>query len=40
MRTLRLAMAQINPTVGDLNGNTGKILEYIDEAGASGCGLR
>jgi NAD+ synthase (glutamine-hydrolysing) len=32
MRTLRLAMAQINPTVGDLEGNTGKIIEYIDEA--------
>ncbi len=32
MRTLRLAMAQINPTVGDLKGNTRKIIEYIDQA--------
>ena len=32
MRTLRLAMAQINPTVGDLDGNTKKIIEYIDQA--------
>ena len=32
MRTLRLAMAQINVTVGDLDGNTAKIVEYIDQA--------
>ncbi len=32
MRTLRLAMAQLNVTVGDLEGNTRKILEYIDDA--------
>ena len=32
MRTFRLAMAQINPTVGDLKGNTSKILGYIEEA--------
>ena len=32
MRTLRLALAQINPTVGDLKGNTGKIIEYIERA--------
>ena len=32
MRTLRLAMAQINATVGDLEGNTRKIVAYIDEA--------
>ena len=32
MRTFRLALAQINPTVGDLDGNTGKIVEYIDRA--------
>ena len=29
MSTIRLAMAQINPTVGDLQGNTSKIIEYI-----------
>ena len=32
MRLFRLAMAQINPTVGDLDGNTKKIVEYIDQA--------
>jgi len=32
MRTLRLAMAQIDSTVGDLDGNTSKIVQRIDEA--------
>ena len=32
MRTLRLAMAQVNPTVGDLEGNSRKILDVIDQA--------
>ena len=32
MRQLRIAMAQINTTVGDFNGNTQKILKAIDEA--------
>ena len=32
MRIFRLALAQINPTVGDLDGNTSKIVEYIDRA--------
>lgn len=32
MDTLRIAMAQINPTVGDLLGNTKKILEFINRA--------
>ena len=32
MRTFRLAMAQINVTVGDLEGNTEKIIEYTDRA--------
>ena len=34
MRTFRLAMAQINVTVGDLDGNTAKIIDYIDKARA------
>lgn len=34
MRTLRLALAQINPTVGDLAGNTEKIIDYIRRAEA------
>ena len=32
MPMLRLALAQINPHVGDIEGNTQKILEYIDKA--------
>ncbi len=28
----RLALAQINPTVGDLKGNTARIIEYVDRA--------
>ncbi|MFQ5860131.1 MAG: NAD+ synthase [Dehalococcoidia bacterium] len=39
MRTFRLALAQINPTVGDLEGNTRKILRYIDEARTLGADL-
>ena len=31
-RTFRLALAQINPTVGDIPGNTARILEYIERA--------
>ena len=33
-RTLRLALAQFNPTVGDIAGNTARIIELIDEARA------
>ncbi len=32
MRTFRLVMAQINPTVGDLEGNTARILDRVDQA--------
>ncbi len=32
MKKLRIAIAQINPTVGDFEGNTRKIIEYIDKA--------
>lgn len=32
MKTLRLALAQINPTVGDIEGNVKKIIRYIKEA--------
>ena len=31
-RTFRLALAQINTTVGDIPGNTAKIIRYLDEA--------
>ncbi|MDD5156115.1 MAG: NAD+ synthase, partial [Candidatus Omnitrophica bacterium] len=33
---LRIALAQINPTVGDLEGNSRKILLYINRAKESG----
>lgn len=39
MRTLRIGMAQINTTVGDLKGNTKKILTYIDQAKSLGVDL-
>lgn len=32
MRTLRIALAQINTTVGDFDGNVSKILDYIKKA--------
>lgn len=32
MRSLRIALAQINPTVGDLEGNVSKIVDYIEMA--------
>ena len=32
MRTFRLALAQINLSVGDLTGNTEKIIDYIGRA--------
>ena len=31
-RTFRLALAQINPTVGDIPGNTSRILDYVERA--------
>ena len=33
---LKVALAQINPTIGDLNGNTRKVLEYITLAQKAG----
>jgi NAD+ synthase (glutamine-hydrolysing) len=36
---LRIALAQINPTVGDLEGNAAKIAEWIDRAAAEGADL-
>src|SRR5690348_12082538 len=35
MNNLRIAMAQINPTVGDINGNVDRILDYLDRARAT-----
>lgn len=36
---MRIAMAQIDPVVGDLEGNARKIRDYIREADALGCDL-
>lgn len=32
MKVVRIALAQINPTVGDIGGNTSKICDYIKKA--------
>ncbi len=39
MAQLRLAMAQVNPTVGDLEGNTAIVRERVAEAAAAGAHL-
>ncbi|MFC1925381.1 NAD+ synthase [Chloroflexota bacterium] len=39
MRKLRISLAQINTTVGDFEGNTQKILDYIAEARSLGVDL-
>jgi NAD+ synthase (glutamine-hydrolysing) len=36
---LRVALAQVNPTVGDLDGNLGKLVDAYDRAEAAGCDL-
>jgi NAD+ synthase (glutamine-hydrolysing) len=39
MRSLRVALAQVNPTVGDLEGNSAKILEHMEMARQVGAEL-
>jgi NAD+ synthase (glutamine-hydrolysing) len=39
LRTLRVALAQMNTTVGDLPGNTAKIIEWTGKARALGADL-
>src|SRR6266446_7610688 len=39
MNTIRVALAQINSTVGDLAGNTALVLEYIARAKTAGADL-
>ena len=39
MTRLRIALAQINPTVGDLKGNFTKIVDCYDQAEAAGCDI-
>jgi NAD+ synthetase len=36
---MRIALAQINPTVGDLAGNARKIIDFISRAKSGGAGL-
>jgi NAD+ synthase (glutamine-hydrolysing) len=36
---LRVGLAQLNPTVGDLDGNLAKMLDAYDRAEAAGCDL-
>ena len=36
MRTLRIGLCQINTTVGDIEGNTKKILDYIGKGKEDG----
>jgi NAD+ synthase (glutamine-hydrolysing) len=38
-RGLRVGLAQINPTVGDLHGNTAHMVEWIERARQEGCQL-
>ena len=38
-RTFRLGLAQINTTVGDIPGNTAKILDYVERARQAGSDL-
>ncbi|MDY7019700.1 MAG: NAD+ synthase [Chloroflexota bacterium] len=39
MHIIRVGMAQINPTVGDLSGNTKKIIQFIEKAKSLGVDL-
>ena len=39
MHRLRIALAQVNVTVGDLDGNKQKVLHYLDQARALGVDL-
>ena len=39
MRQLRIALAQLNPTVGDIEGNVRKVVEWMDRARALGAEL-
>ncbi len=39
VRKFRLALAQINTTVGDIPGNTARIIEYMDRARDAGADL-
>jgi NAD+ synthetase len=36
---MKIALAQINTTIGDFGGNTSKIFQFIDQARQKGCAL-
>jgi len=36
---VKIALGQINPTVGDFSGNAAKIIDYASRAKAAGAGL-
>ncbi len=36
---MKIALGQINPTVGDFSGNSGKIIQFAKQARAAGAGL-
>ena len=36
---MKIALGQINPTVGDFSGNAGKIIEFSQRAKGAGAGL-
>jgi NAD+ synthase (glutamine-hydrolysing) len=37
--TMRIALAQINPTIGDFQGNMDKVRTFVDQAAAAACDL-
>ena len=39
MTRLRIALAQLNPTVGDLDGNVARLIEAYDSADQAGCDI-
>src|SRR5271167_1397932 len=38
-RSVKIALGQINPTVGDFSGNAAKIIDFARRAQAAGAGL-
>lgn len=38
-RLMKIALAQVNPTVGDIDGNAARILEAMEKARSAGCDL-
>ena len=38
-KAVKIALGQINPTVGDFSGNAAKIIDFAHQAQAAGAGL-